>query len=109
MSWNDLVKLIFGATLSVPQPNSPPVEQVRVQADEVLAYECARSVSTLVRPEDQLGPVFGEKDLIFTSLIAEDLSHLLIVSAGRGNFVVRLEGAGVQRLRFHNYSISIRC
>lgn len=64
------------------------------------AYDCAKSVASLLEPEDQLGPMFVREDLVFTSLEANDGSRFLIVDAGTGPFTLPLVKLGLNRIRF---------
>lgn len=66
----------------------------------MLSYACARSLASILDHETQMGPLFVEGKLIFTSLDAQDNSKILLVNAGAGNFVVPLVGQGVNRIRF---------
>jgi hypothetical protein len=90
--------MIFGTSLIVAQLPDPMHTQASM--DELLSYECAKSVATMLYPEDQAGPVFSVSDLVFTSIEASDNSRMLIVSAGDGLYSIPLERDGVNRLRF---------
>lgn len=90
--------MLMGQTLAKPHESSALINHASV--DEVLSYSCAKSLGSLVDRESQVGPLFSEGHLIFTSLEAKDLSKLLLLNAGAGNFVVALEGSGVNRIRF---------
>lgn len=71
-----------------------------VGVDEILTYECARGVATLVEASEQSGPVFSQGELVFASIAARDSSAILIVSAGAGVFSIPLEHTGVNKMRF---------
>jgi hypothetical protein len=78
----------------------PDPMHTQASMDELLSYECGKSVAGMLYPEDQAGPVFSVSDLVFTSIEASDNSRFLIVSAGDGVYSIPLERAGVNRLRF---------
>jgi hypothetical protein len=109
MAWKYIFQIAFGSALvlaqtlkhsdSTPAPAVPPTS-ARVGVDEILSYECARSLATIVSPSEQTGPLFADGKLIFTSLEAQDSSKILLVNAGYGNFVINLVGDGVNRIRF---------
>jgi hypothetical protein len=86
-------------TMTTSQPPPEPVAQPSL--DELLSYECARSISTMVRPSAQVGPVFSDGLITLTSIEARDLSIILILNAGAGTYAVTLEHEGVNRLRFY--------
>lgn len=71
----------------------------QVSAGEALAYNCGKNLASLASSTAQRGPLFAVGDLIFTSVEASDLSRLLLVNSGAGNFVLRLKG-GLNRIRF---------
>lgn len=73
---------------------------VPVKSDEILTYECARNVSTMVETNPQLGPVFSEGLLVFTSIETQGGGKSLIISAGGGTYAIELKHEGVNRLRF---------
>lgn len=102
MAWNKFFSLLLGCSLvlaeTVRTPNHPA--NLKVGADELLAYECAKSVASLVSPAEEIGPIFTDGRLVFTSIEANDASRLLLVNAGYGGFVINLESTGVNRLRF---------
>jgi hypothetical protein len=85
---------------SAPESIPHKVAHSEVAVDEVLSYECARSITSLIPIDEQWGPVFSHGNLVFTSVEAQDFSKLLIVNAGAGNYVIKLEGLGVNRIRF---------
>jgi len=106
MSWKTVTQiaiasgLVLAATLTHSAPSATKAAN-RVEAEEVLSYECAKSVATIVSPSEQTGPLFSEGRLVFTSVEAQDSSILLLVNAGYGNFAINLEGKGtVNRIRF---------
>jgi predicted regulator of Ras-like GTPase activity (Roadblock/LC7/MglB family) len=106
MSWKTLTQiavasgLILAQTLTHSAPSSTKAVN-RVEAEEVLSYECAKSVATIVSTSEQTGPLFSEGRLIFTSVEAQDQSILLLVNAGYGNFAINLESKdSVNRIRF---------
>lgn len=68
--------------------------------DTALAYQCAKQVAGLLRQGEQVGPLFFNHDLIFTSIVAADSSQILLVHARSGLFSVRLMSQGLNRLRF---------
>lgn len=74
--------------------------RAKVTVEEVLSYDCARNVAAIVRPGDQIGPVFANGILVFTSVEAQDSSRMLLVNAGSGIYSVHLERDGMTRLRF---------
>jgi|GEM_PF-3653195 len=101
MLWHTILQVIFGLGVTVTsKPALPDPMQTQASMEELLSYECAKSVSTMLLPEDQIGPVFSVNELVFTSIEANDNSRLLIVSAGVGTYSIPLERAGVNRLRF---------
>src|SRR4051812_1702968 len=106
MTFNRVVQVVLGGCLALSQtiktyksPNIVTPSNV-VAIDEILSYECARSITSLIGSDEQIGPVFSRGQLVFTSVEAQDSSKLLIVNAGSGNFVVPLESSGVNRIRF---------
>jgi hypothetical protein len=103
MAWNKFLHILLGSTLmlaeSIKAP-APATSPLKVGIEEILSYECARSVTSLVRASDQMGPLFSDGRLVFTSLEANDTTVMLLVNAGYGNFVITLESTGVNRLRF---------
>ncbi len=107
MLWNQILQMFFGSTLivaqSLPDPKHRPTSM-----EELLSYECAKSVATMLYPQEQPGPVFSADGLVFTSIEANDNSQLLIVSAGNGTFAIPLYQVGLNRVRFkipsHNSS-----
>ena len=107
MLWNQIVHVFFGSTLIVAQSLPDPM-QTQTSIEELLSYECAKSVATMLYPPEQMGPVYSAEGLVFTSLEAQDRSPLLIVSAGQGTFAIRLDQGGLNRVRFkipmHNSS-----
>lgn len=107
MLWNQIVQLFFGSTLIVAQSLPDPLH-TQTSMEELLSYECAKSVATMLYPPEQPGPVYSADGLVFTSIEATDHSQLLIVSAGRGTFAIRLNQGGLNRIRFkipiHNSS-----
>lgn len=90
--------LITLAILISPKPIPKPFVQPTL--DELLSYECARSVSTMVRLSSQVGPVFSDGLITLASTEARDGSNVLILNAGAGNYAVTLEHEGVNRMRF---------
>lgn len=97
MVWKStLPLLIVVPMLYVQAAASEPTTSV----DELLSYQCGQSVSSLVSPSEQQGPLFHQGHLLFTSIEAKDSSKILLVNAGNGNFVLTLEGTGVNRIRF---------
>jgi hypothetical protein len=100
MAWNKLMQFIFGSTLMMAQtlPSKPVYSLATL--DEMLSYECAKSVTAMLYPLDQTGPLFFDHGLVFTSIDTSASHPLLIFSAGTGLFSVPLEGAGVNRIRF---------
>ncbi|MGE3759516.1 MAG: hypothetical protein AB7H97_17255 [Pseudobdellovibrionaceae bacterium] len=90
--------LIALAILISPKPIPTPLVQPTL--DELLSYECARSVSTMVRFESQVGPVFSDGLITLASTEARDGSNVLILNAGAGNYAVALGHDGVHRMRF---------
>lgn len=105
MAWNKLLQLISGGALVLAQALPQTTARLNsVQApaklDEILSHECAQSVSSLLSPGDQHGPVFYDGGLIFTSIETSNFLPLLIVSTGNGIFAVNLEGVGTNRIRF---------
>jgi hypothetical protein len=101
MVWNKILHLVLASSLMFAQSTPPlPERSTQISVDELLSYECAKSVTSLVGAKEQTGPLFSEGQLVFTSVEADDHSMLLLLNAGHGNYVVPLEGAGVNRLRF---------
>ncbi|MBX3020210.1 MAG: hypothetical protein KF799_00915 [Bdellovibrionales bacterium] len=72
----------------------------QTNSDELLSYICARNVSTIVERGQQVGPVFSEGPLVFTSTEVQGGGKFLILSAGSGTYTLALPNAGVNRLRF---------
>jgi len=100
MLWNKLMQLFFGGSLIVAQTLPPDPLYIRASMDELLSYECGKSVAGMLPAREQTGPVFSDHGLVFTSIEAADTSRLLVLSAGAGTYSVRLEKAGVNRIRF---------
>jgi hypothetical protein len=104
MAWKHLLQITLGSALVLAQAftHNPPSDKSSsgVAVEEILSYECARSIATIVTPSEQTGPLFADGRLIFTSLEAQDSSLMLLVNAGYGNFVINLERNGVNRIRF---------
>lgn len=75
-------------------------ESLSTNLNELLTYDCARSVASVVDPSLQTGPVFSQGQLVFTSVATADTSPILIVSAGAGTYVLPLAHKGVNRIRF---------
>jgi hypothetical protein len=100
MAWNKLMQFIFGSTLMMAQtlPSKPVYSLATL--NEMLSFECAKSVTGMLYPLDQTGPLFYDHGLVFTSIDTNASHPLLLVSAGTGIFSVPLEGAGVNRVRF---------
>src|SRR4051812_2968008 len=106
MTRRDLYPIVIlsGVILSVTLMQSPvstasnPVTPAG--SGEVASYECARSLITLVRQTEQPGPMFSAGSLVFTSTQAQDGQNVLLVNAGQGNYMIRLEGTAVNRMRF---------
>lgn len=95
--WTKIVTLIFGSTVATTPPTpvyAPPV------LDELLTYECAKSVADVVGNGPQIGPVFSREDLVFTSISGARGEKLLMVDAGSGIFAINLNAVGVNRIRF---------
>lgn len=91
--------LITFAILISPKPIPQPL--VQPSLDELLSYECARGVSTMVHLEAQVGPIFSDGLITLASTEARDGSNVLILNAGAGNYAVALHHDGVNRIRFH--------
>lgn len=91
--------LITLAILISPKPIPQPIVQPTL--DELLSYECARSVSTMVRLSSQTGPIFSDGLITMAYTEARDGSTLLILNAGAGNYAVALDHEGVNRIRFN--------
>lgn len=92
---------LLGLTQKKSQATSMPVvKPAKVTVEEVLSYDCAKNIAGVLSPADQVGPIFTSGTLVFASLEAQDSSKLLMVNAGQGNFVIRLESDGVNRIRF---------
>lgn len=104
MAWRQIAQLFFcaGVVLAQTLGRSASIQPAssHVGVEEILSYECARSITTIVDPIDQMGPLFSEGLLVFTSLEAQDASKILLVNAGYGNYAIILEGKGVNRIRF---------
>jgi hypothetical protein len=100
MNWNKVLQLLLSGSLVAPAPKTQTAANQPVQLEEILSYQCARSVTTMVTSDQQVGPLFSSGSLVFTSLVAEDSSKLLLVNAGGGNFAIPLVGDGVNRIRF---------
>jgi hypothetical protein len=77
-----------------------PAQENTVDLEEILSYECARSVATMVERGQQLGPVFSDGGLVFTSTETQKGGRVLILNAGAGTYAVNLSSAGVNRIRF---------
>jgi hypothetical protein len=106
-AWRQLTGMLFGGVLVMAQglahphgstPSAAP--EVHVTVEEILSYDCARSIASIVKSSEPLGPLFSQGQLVFTSIEAADASNILLVNAGYGNFSVALEGAGINRIRF---------
>jgi hypothetical protein len=97
MAWDKLIQLISGISLVVAQPLPDPAH---FTVDDVFSYDCARSVATMVKTEEPVGPLFSEGPLLFTSLTANDGSLILLVNTGLGTYSLPLERKGVNRIRF---------
>jgi hypothetical protein len=96
------VQLLAGLVFMITAGKQPPPEPVALPSlDELLSYECARSISTMVQPSAQTGPVFSDGVITLTSIEARDASVILILNAGAGTYAVSLEHEGVNRLRFY--------
>src|SRR5665213_1319838 len=104
MAWKHFAQIAFGSSLVLAQAmsHSAPgsIAPSKVAVEEILSYECARSIATIVSPSEQTGPLFSAGRLVFTSLEAQDQSILLLVNAGYGNFVINLDSKSVNRIRF---------
>ena len=107
MAWKHLLQIALGSAVLLAQSltHSSPTYVIsphprRVEVGELLSYDCARSIATLVNPSEQTGPLFADGKLVFTSLETQDSSKILLVNAGYGNFVINLEAIGVNRIRF---------
>lgn len=96
MLLNFVLRLIAASSIagSTTQSVTP------VKSDEILTYECARTVSTMVETSQQTGPVFSEGLLVFTSIETQGGGKVLIISAGGGTYAIELKHEGVNRLRF---------
>lgn len=93
--------LLMALTQKRSQATSMPIEKpAKVTVEEILSYDCAKNIAGVLTPSDQVGPLFTAGSLVFASLEAQDSSKLLMVNAGSGNFVILLENAGVNRIRF---------
>lgn len=94
--WSKLVTLIFGGvTVTSPLPSYPPPT-----LDEILTYECAKAVADVVGNGPQIGPIFSQEGLVFTSVANARGEKVLIMDAGVGVFSVPLSGVGLSRVRF---------
>ncbi len=91
---------VFGVLLVSRLSAGPLAQPAKATAAETQSYNCGRHVAALVGGESQPGPLFSDGHLIFTSLEAQDMSHILIVNAGSGNFVLPLNGSGLNKIRF---------
>ncbi len=82
---------------TVPAANYAPAT-----LDEILTYECAKSVAGIVNGgiNPQIGPVFYQDGLVFTSLSNSRGEKMLVVDAGMGIFTIPLNAVGVNRMRF---------
>lgn len=81
------------------QPSMPPPTPASV--DEMLTYECARSVvNYLSSQEVDIGPIFHRDGLVFTSIDLANGTSSLIVSAGSGTFAVPITSGEINRVRF---------
>lgn len=89
-----LVQSSSGASSAPSAPVTP------VNSGEAASYDCARSLIGLVGSGEQPGPMFSSGALVFTSLETQDHQNILLVNAGHGNYLLRLEGSGVNRMRF---------
>lgn len=98
MLWTNIFNLFFGAAVVIAPLPDPMRTQASMQ--ELLTYECGKSVAEMLAPEEQAGPVFAVEDLVFTGVEASDNSRMLIVTAGDGAFAIPLVRAGVNRIRF---------
>lgn len=94
-----VLHLLINTGMLVSQP--APAGVTPVSPDEILSYECARSVATLVEKNEQPGPVFLDGPLVFTSIQASDGTKVLILSAGSGTYAAPLTQNGVNRIRFY--------
>ena len=95
MFLTQVLKFLLGtAAATHPQTQNP------IDVDDLLSYECARSVAGMLEPDDQSGPLFVREDLVFTSVQAKDGSKLLIVNAGSGTYALPLGNSGVNRIKF---------
>lgn len=107
MFWNKLMNLLLGGSLVIAQ--AVPVNTERpVPIEEILSYDCARSVASLSDVDNQVGPLFSRDDLVFTSIATTTAEPLLLVSAGAGTFSVPLLGSGVNRLHIEIPSATSR-
>lgn len=95
-----LISLIFGAQVTTTPSPVPELMQAQASMQELLSYECGKSIATMVVPEEQVGPVFANEDLVFTGIEASDNSRLLIVTSGEGTYAVPLAKSGVNRISF---------
>jgi hypothetical protein len=96
------VQLLAGLVFMMTASKQPIPEQAALPSlDELLSYECARSISTMVRASAQTGPVFSDGLITLTAVEARDSSLILILNAGAGTYAVPLEHEGVNRLRFY--------
>jgi hypothetical protein len=105
MLWNKLIQLFLGSSLVV-SPSLPAPSQSQASMEELLSYECAKSVATMLYPAEQPGPVYSADGLVFTSIEASDYSQMLIVTAGKGTFAIPLNQPGLNRVRFKIFSPS---
>lgn len=93
--WQKLLALIFGSSLTaVQQPVYPPAT-----LEELLTYDCAKVVAEIVGNGPQIGPVFHQQGLVFTSLSNARGQKMLIADAGAGLFTIPLNDVGVNRMR----------
>jgi hypothetical protein len=102
MAWNKLMQLIFGGSLMMAQtlPATHNAKYPLASLDEMLSFECAKSVGGMLYPADQNGPMFFDGGLAFTSVDTATSHPILVISSGSGIYSAPLEGAGVNRVRF---------
>ena len=93
--------LILAQTSAPPEPNPIRSEpDFKLTAEELVAHECALNIGASLPMREQRGPVFASENIAFTSTMARDASHLLVITAGRGIFAAKLANEGINRIRF---------
>ena len=107
MNWNRLLEILFTGSVVVGPAGGvgAPADVSKkllapASVDELLTYECARSVAARTEVAEQIGPLFSDQNLVFTSVEGQDGNRILVLNAGGGTFTTPLEGQGVNRLRF---------